>query len=114
MSDPVEIGEDNVNKERDAEDVNKLEFDNLKEVLIGLVCDYKKQLTCPVCQQQSSPPIYKCPAEHLICSSCYAGKVRTRCPQCSLQLDKTGLTNSFKSAEVAWRELKKLEDKLSQ
>ena len=113
-SEPVERDEVDVNKERDAEDVNKLEFGNLKEVLIGLVCNYKKQLTCPVCHQLSNPPIYKCPAEHLICGSCYARKLRTSCPQCSLQLDKTGLTNSFKSAEVAWKELKKLEDQLSQ
>ena len=100
--------------ERDVVEVNKLEFDNLKEVLSGLVAGSKSYLTCPGCQQLSSPPIYKCPAEHLICNSCYNRKVKTRCPECKLQLDKTGQNSRFKTAEVAWKELKKIEDKLNQ
>jgi hypothetical protein len=100
--------------ERDDAEVNKLENDNLKGVLGRLVSAHKKQLTCPGCQEMSSPPIYKCPAEHLICSSCYTGKVKTRCPKCRLQLDLTGQGLRFKSAEVAWEELKTIEDKVNQ
>ena len=100
--------------ERDVVEVNKLEFDNLKELLSGLLSGSKSQLTCPGCQQMSSPPIYKCPAEHLICNRCYNGKVKTRCPECKLQLDKTGLNSRFRTAEVDWKKLKEIEDKLNQ
>ena len=100
--------------ERDDVEVNKLEFDNLKEVLNGVISCSKSKLTCPGCQEMSSPPIYKCPAEHLICSSCYTGRVKTRCPECRLQLDMTGQSSRFRTAEVTWKELKEIEDKLNQ
>ena len=30
----------------------------------------RKELECPVCFEESAPPIYTCVAQHLICAKC--------------------------------------------
>eukprot|EP00092_Neocalanus_flemingeri_P011066 GFUD01011914.1.p1 GENE.GFUD01011914.1~~GFUD01011914.1.p1 ORF type:complete len:289 (+),score=87.70 GFUD01011914.1:623-1489(+) len=60
-------------------------------------------LECTVCYQTASPPIYKCPMEHLICSGCLP-RVNGRCPTCRTQV----FYQIFRIAEEIWGELQKL------
>jgi len=85
---------------------------DLDQFLADFISKKEKQLHCLVCIKMSSPPIYKCPAEHLLCSSCYS-QVKTRCPTCAIRmLDKTGVLSRFKTAEIAWEDWKKMKNRL--
>jgi len=84
----------------------------LDQFLADCISDKEKQLRCLVCTKMSSPPIYKCPAEHLLCSSCYS-QVKTRCPTCGIWMDKIGMLSRFKTAEIAWEDWKKMNNRLN-
>ena len=85
---------------------------NLNQLIADCISAKEKHLTCPVCHHLANPPIYKCPAEHLICRTCY-GQVKTRCPVCSCQMDRSGMFSRFTTAEVIWEEWKEMKTKLS-
>merc|ERR1740137_51114 len=88
----------------------KLVANNLamKEFLRETIAKKESDLTCPVCYLVASPPVYKCPREHLICSSCLP-RLRT-CPTCRSGFSKND--KIFRLAEENWRELQKLKSKL--
>jgi len=44
----------------------------------------EEDLTCPICLERANPPIFMCPASHLICSTC-APRVQ-KCPECREEL----------------------------
>ena len=49
--------------------------------LTPLTNDLAALFECPVCFETALPPIYQCPAGHLVCHHCRP-KVRGTCPQC--------------------------------
>jgi len=53
--------------------------------LMPLNIDLQNLFECPVCIEISLPPIYQCPAGHIVCKEC-KGKVRGICPQCRMPL----------------------------
>eukprot|EP00092_Neocalanus_flemingeri_P034000 GFUD01036971.1.p1 GENE.GFUD01036971.1~~GFUD01036971.1.p1 ORF type:complete len:426 (+),score=117.27 GFUD01036971.1:76-1353(+) len=75
----------------------------LKEFLNQSISTKEDLLECPVCYRTASPPIYKCPMEHLICSGCLP-RVNGRCPTCRTQV----FYQIFRIAEEIWGELQKL------
>jgi len=53
--------------------------------LMPLNNELQNLFECPVCIEISLPPIYQCPAGHIVCKEC-KGKVRGICPQCRMPL----------------------------
>lgn len=53
--------------------------------LMPLNSELQSLFECPVCIDISLPPIYQCPAGHIVCKEC-KGKVRGICPQCRMPL----------------------------
>jgi len=49
--------------------------------LMPITNDLAQLFECPVCFETALPPIFQCPAGHLICNHC-KHKVRGTCPQC--------------------------------
>eukprot|EP00092_Neocalanus_flemingeri_P037699 GFUD01041044.1.p1 GENE.GFUD01041044.1~~GFUD01041044.1.p1 ORF type:complete len:336 (+),score=116.25 GFUD01041044.1:66-1073(+) len=76
----------------------------LKEFVNQSISKKEALLECPVCYQTASPPIYKCPMEHLLCKGCLP-RVDGKCPTCRTELNNE-LT--FRLAEEIWEELDKL------
>lgn len=53
--------------------------------LMPLNSELQQLFECPVCIEISLPPIYQCPAGHIVCKDC-KNKVRNICPQCRMPL----------------------------
>ena len=83
----------------------------MKEFLRETISKKESYLECPVCYRTSSPPIYKCVMEHLICSNCIP-RVNNKCPTCRSKFGSTG--RSFRLAEESWRELQNMKSKLEE
>ena len=81
----------------------------MKEFLIDTISKKESWLECPVCYQISSPPIYKCFKEHLICSNCLP-RMNNKCPTCRSGFARTD--RIFRLAEENWRELQNMKTKL--
>merc|ERR1719470_571639 len=78
----------------------------MKDFLLESISAKKSLLECPVCFETASPPIHKCPKEHLICSKCLP-KMNQKCPTCRIDIQKS--TDSiFRLAEENYSELQKL------
>jgi len=54
---------------------------SITKFLADFISSKESTLECPVCYTVSSPPIYKCPNQHIICSSCLP-KLANKCPSC--------------------------------
>lgn len=91
----------------------ELEQNNLamKELLNATISKKESLLECPVCYQVSSPPIYKCTKEHLICSKCLP-KMKNKCPTCRSGFARD--VSIFRLAEENWTELQILKSKLEE
>jgi hypothetical protein len=83
----------------------------MKELLTETIGKKESWLECPVCFQTSSPPIYKCFKEHLICSNCLP-RMNNKCPTCRSGFARTD--RIFRLAEENWRELQNLKTKLEE
>ena len=83
----------------------------MKEFLIDTISKKESWLECPVCYQISSPPIYKCFKEHLICSNCLP-RMNNKCPTCRSGFARTD--RIFRLAEENWRELQSMKTKLEE
>ena len=81
---------------------------SLEEFLIVSIGEKEALLQCPVCFQTASPPIMKCPREHLICSQCLP-KMNGKCPTCRIAIPPAD--RGFRLAEDVWRQLEKLKKK---
>eukprot|EP00092_Neocalanus_flemingeri_P019072 GFUD01020661.1.p1 GENE.GFUD01020661.1~~GFUD01020661.1.p1 ORF type:complete len:344 (+),score=90.13 GFUD01020661.1:96-1034(+) len=68
-------------------------------------------LECTVCYQTASPPIYKCPMEHLICSGCMR-RVKSKCSTWRAELFSEHVT-VCRLAEQIWEELQKLKESVT-
>ena len=44
----------------------------------------EEDLKCPICLETAKPPIFMCPASHIICSAC--GPKVQKCPECREEL----------------------------
>ena len=44
----------------------------------------EQDLKCPICLERAQPPIFMCPASHIICSAC--GPKVQKCPECREEL----------------------------
>merc|ERR1719320_1180330 len=44
----------------------------------------QQDLKCPICLERAQPPIFMCPASHIICSAC--GPKVQKCPECREEL----------------------------
>ena len=53
--------------------------------LMPLTSELQQLFECPVCIEVTLPPIFQCPAGHIICENCKK-KVRGICPQCRMTL----------------------------
>jgi hypothetical protein len=78
----------------------------MKDFLVKSILSKKTLLECPVCYETASPPIHKCPKEHLICSKCLP-KMDQKCPTCRIDILK-GTDSIFRLAEENYSELQKL------
>ena len=87
-----------------AEDVRKLTEDikrmsvedNLRsfsEVRRLKLQEKEECLTCPVCLEVASPPIFSCRDQHLVCSACRP-KV-DKCPECRERYSGPRIRNRF-------------------
>ena len=56
-------------------------FHSLIEFLSNFISFKASSLECPVCYNVPSPPIYRCPNSHIICSSCLP-RLSSKCPTC--------------------------------
>jgi len=83
----------------------------MKEFLRETISKKESCLECPVCFHISSPPIYKCVKEHLICSNCLP-RVNNKCPTCRSGYARTD--RIFRLAEENWRELQIMKTKLEE
>jgi len=83
----------------------------MKEFLRETISKKESGLECPVCFHTSSPPIYKCVKEHLICSNCLP-RVNNKCPTCRSGFARTD--RIFRLAEENWRELQNMKTKLEE
>merc|ERR1712142_1319787 len=84
--------------------------DGMKEFLNDSISAKKAMLECPVCYETASPPIHKCPREHLTCSECLP-KMNHKCPSCRASIPKNSYS-VFRIAEEIWVELQTLIQKL--
>ena len=66
-------------------------------------------LTCPVCLEVASPPIFSCRDQHLVCSACRP-KV-DKCPECRERYSGPPLRHRF--AEVMARDMAALREELA-
>ena len=57
----------------------------IANTLMPITNELAQLFECPVCFETALPPIFQCPAGHLICNHC-RGKVRGTCPQCRTAL----------------------------
>ena len=84
----------------------------MKEFLTKTISKKKSSLECPVCYQVSSPPIYRCLKEHLICSNCLPRINNKKCPTCRSGFAVIKDEKISRLAEENWRELQEFESKL--
>eukprot|EP00092_Neocalanus_flemingeri_P015707 GFUD01017001.1.p1 GENE.GFUD01017001.1~~GFUD01017001.1.p1 ORF type:complete len:326 (-),score=103.14 GFUD01017001.1:29-1006(-) len=92
----------------------KEEKSALRTFLSETVAQKKALLECPVCLNTASPPIYKCPSDHLICSKCLP-RMNRKCPTCRTRYEydgSKGSVTSFRLAEENYEELQKIKAKL--
>ena len=59
----------------------KLRKRSYLEFLNDSIESHISSLECPVCFETSSPPIFQCHNEHLICNNCRKN-VNDKCPEC--------------------------------
>ena len=86
----------------------KQEKASLIEFMAKSIKEKEEALTCPVCLETASAPIYMCLQQHLICSSCRPKL--SACPECRQKYkDK----QRHRYAERDAQELSKLKDELS-
>ena len=101
-----------LSKERDELKKANAEKDTfLKDFLTESIGAKKSLLECPVCFEVASPPIHKCPREHLICSKCLP-RIDQKCPTCRTNLCSRSTDSIYRLAEDNWKELQKLISKL--
>jgi len=87
----------------------KEEKSSLSSFLSESIAKKESLLECPVCFNIASPPIFKCPSEHLICSRCLPS-IKGKCPTCRTSIK--GPEKKFRLAEEIFEELLKLRGKL--
>ena len=87
----------------------KEEKSSLSTFLSESIAQKESLLECPVCFNIASPPIFKCPSEHLICSRCLPS-MKGKCPTCRTSIK--GPEKKFRLAEENFDELLKLRGKL--
>merc|ERR1719260_601504 len=79
---------------------------SMKDFLNESISAKKALLECPVCFETASPPIHRCPREHLICSQCLP-RTNHKCPSCRASIPKNSYS-IFRIAEEIWMELQNL------
>jgi len=79
---------------------------SMKDFLNESISAKKALLECPVCYEVASPPIHRCPKEHLICSKCLP-RMNQKCPSCRTTIPENSYS-IFRIAEEIWRELQNL------
>jgi len=79
---------------------------SMKDFLNESISAKKALLECPVCFETASPPIHRCPREHLICSQCLP-RTNHKCPSCRASIPKNSYS-VFRIAEEIWMELQNL------
>jgi len=79
---------------------------SMKDFLNESISAKKALLECPVCFETASPPIHRCPREHLICSQCLP-RTKYKCPSCRASIPKNSYS-VFRIAEEIWMELQNL------
>eukprot|EP00092_Neocalanus_flemingeri_P097505 GFUD01124268.1.p1 GENE.GFUD01124268.1~~GFUD01124268.1.p1 ORF type:complete len:326 (-),score=89.61 GFUD01124268.1:21-998(-) len=92
----------------------KEEKSAFRTFLSETVAQKKALLGCPVCLNTASPPIYKCPSDHLICFKCLP-RMNRKCPTCRTRYDgdgSKGSVTSFRLAEENYEELQNIKAKL--
>eukprot|EP00092_Neocalanus_flemingeri_P081829 GFUD01102296.1.p1 GENE.GFUD01102296.1~~GFUD01102296.1.p1 ORF type:complete len:116 (+),score=29.01 GFUD01102296.1:42-350(+) len=82
------------------------------EFLENYISSKESSLECPVCFTVSSPPIYKCPREHIICSSCQP-RLGNKCPTCRTRSGRFIGKQVYRQAEESWKELELFRSKIS-
>ena len=87
----------------------KEEKSSLSTFLSESIAEKESLLECLVCFNIASPPIFKCPSEHLICSRCLPS-IKGKCPTCRTSIK--GPEKKFRLAEENFEELLKLRGKL--
>jgi len=78
----------------------------MKDFLNESISAKKAMLECPVCYETASPPIHRCPREHLICSQCLP-RMNHKCPSCRSTIYQNSYS-VFRFAEEIWKELQNL------
>ena len=88
-------------------DRSKTDHCSENQIKTSALNELQKQLECQGCQQVcESPPLFKCPFEHLLCQSCYS--LAPRCPLCGERLaDVKSDRNAF--AEMLTEKLARLD-----
>ena len=79
---------------------------SMKDFLNESISAKKALLECPVCYEVASPPIHRCPKEHLICSKCLP-RMNQKCPSCRTSIPDNSYS-IFRIAEEIWKELQNL------
>merc|ERR1719319_1081257 len=85
-----------------------LELQQLEQ-LEGRGASKVEELECPVCFTTCSQPIYTCPNQHLVCSTCRPHL--STCPEC--RVDYGGHMKVHRYAERDARELQEIQNELT-
>jgi len=88
-------------------------FHGLIEFLSNFISSKASSIECPVCYSVPSPPIYRCPNSHIICSTCLP-RVSSKCPTCRTRSGRLGPKQIHRHAEGSWKELDMIKTKVKE
>eukprot|EP00092_Neocalanus_flemingeri_P053475 GFUD01062849.1.p1 GENE.GFUD01062849.1~~GFUD01062849.1.p1 ORF type:complete len:292 (-),score=105.81 GFUD01062849.1:96-971(-) len=87
--------------------------DETRKILERFIKEKVEDVECPVCWEESVPPIFSCKEMHIICWSCREQVVTmgNRCPVCRVRYGKNNVRHRF--AEKICEELRRMRKELA-